>query len=56
MALIHCDFFSETLQLSTSLCVILPDPPRDAGRVAAHPPAARSNSLRICRSAQFCTR
>jgi enterochelin esterase-like enzyme len=24
MALIHCDFFSEVLQLSTSMCVILP--------------------------------
>jgi S-formylglutathione hydrolase FrmB len=27
MALIHCDFFSRILGLSTSMCVILPDPP-----------------------------
>ena len=24
MALIHCDFFSEVLQLSCSMCVVLP--------------------------------
>jgi len=28
MALIHCDFFSEALGLSTSMCVILPEPAR----------------------------
>lgn len=31
MALIHCDFRSEVLGLSTSMCVILPDPPRSEG-------------------------
>jgi len=28
MALIHCDFFSQVLGLATSMCVILPEPPR----------------------------
>ncbi len=30
MALIHCDFFSHTLQLSTAMTVILPQPKPDA--------------------------
>jgi len=42
MALIHCRFFSEVLQLNTAMCAILPDPPRDdAGRprrAASRPP------------------
>jgi len=44
MALIHCDFFSEVLQLNTAMCVILPDPPRShAGR--PRPAAAGTPTL-----------
>jgi len=53
MALIHCDFFSEVLGLSTSMDVILPQPttrPPDSGpvapgRLSASPPARRHPTL-----------
>jgi S-formylglutathione hydrolase FrmB len=38
VALIHCDFFSHTLQLCTSMCVILPQPaPQPNGSVRPAP-------------------
>ena len=38
MALIHCDFFSETLGLSSSMYVILPNPVgKKGGRTLKHP-------------------
>jgi putative tributyrin esterase len=40
MALIHCDFFSNVLGLSSSICVILPEPKRDVdGKIIEEPPA-----------------
>jgi len=46
VALIHCDFFSEVLGLSTSMCVVLPQA-AGTGQIglASAPPAARHPTL-----------
>lgn len=45
MALIHCDFFSEVLELSTSICVILPQRPLSSIQANGKPENGRFPTL-----------
>jgi hypothetical protein len=51
MALIHCDFTSEVLDLNTSMCVILPEPPRSEGGFRGR---GVSTGTRLCICSMAC--
>jgi len=45
LALIHCDFFSETLKVSTSMCVVLPQAAKGQIGMASRAAGAKSPTL-----------